>query len=139
VLQYVCDFRDAFIFQCLEGVDFRGSSDVFMVIIMVLDAFGAKWFDTCGGRAEVREGFSFMLHTCVFYEFGGEFGCVKIGVVAIFHLNLTNINDKHKLSHTKNKCVLYHSRHSNSSLDIGFSFELNKLHKLRKLTVRKDG
>jgi hypothetical protein len=101
VLQDICDFRDALIFQGLERVNFRGSSDVFMVIIMVLDAFRTKRFDAGGCRAEVRKGFSFMLHTCVFYKLCGEFGGVKIGVVAIFHLNLTNINDKPKLSNSK--------------------------------------
>lgn len=92
MLQYVCNFGDALVFQSLEGVDFRGSSDVFMVIIMILYAFGTKRFDAGSGRAEVSEGFSFMLHTGIFYKLGGEFGGVKIGVVAIFHLNLTNIN-----------------------------------------------
>lgn len=91
MFQDVCDFGDAFVFEGFEGVDFGGRPDVLMVVVVVLDALGTEGLDAGGGRAEVGVGLALVFHAGVLDMLGGQLGGVKIGVVAIFHLNLTII------------------------------------------------
>ena len=71
MFQNIGYFSNTFVFQGFEGVDFRFTSDVTVMSIVVFDALGAERFNAGGGRAEIGEGFPVVFRTGLFDEFGG--------------------------------------------------------------------
>jgi hypothetical protein len=45
MLKYFCDLAYALVLKRPKGIDFRLCSDIFVMVIVIFDAFGAQRFD----------------------------------------------------------------------------------------------